>query len=137
VGIGSVETRCWVMLLLGRDANDPLFLQINEAEASVLEPVLGAGRSAKHGRRVVDGQRLTQAASDIFLGWIHSDEEVDGGAHDFLRPPALGLEGLRRRRDDPAERPRQLRAGMRLDAGARARSVRRPDCDRGLPRQER
>ena len=71
------------MLLLGGDANDPLFLQIKEAEASVLEPVLGGGRSAKHGRRVVEGQRLTQAASDIFLGWIHCDEEVDGGAHDF------------------------------------------------------
>jgi uncharacterized protein (DUF2252 family) len=83
VGIGSVGTRCWVMLLLGRDANDPLFLQIKEAEASVLEPVLGAVRSAKHGRRVVEGQRLTQAASDIFLGWMHSDEEVDGGARDF------------------------------------------------------
>ena len=71
------------MLLRGGDANDPLFLQIKEAEASVLEPVLGGGRSAKHGRRVVEGQRLTQAASDIFLGWIHCDEEVDGGAHDF------------------------------------------------------
>jgi hypothetical protein len=71
------------MLLLGGDANDPLFLQIKEAEASVLEPVLGGGRSAKHGRRVVEGQRLTQAASDIFLGWIHCDEEVDGEAHDF------------------------------------------------------
>jgi hypothetical protein len=71
------------MPLLGGDANDPLFLRIKEAEASVLEPVLGGGRSAKHGRRVVEGQRLTQAASDIFLGWIHCDEEVDGGAHDF------------------------------------------------------
>jgi uncharacterized protein (DUF2252 family) len=83
VGIGSVGTRCWVMLLLGRDANDPLFLQIKEAEASVLEPVLGAPRFVKQGRRVVEGQRLTQAAGDMFLGWIHSRDEVDGGAHDF------------------------------------------------------
>jgi hypothetical protein len=63
VGIGSVGTRCWVMLLLGRDANDPLFLQIKEAEASALEPVLGAGRSAKHGGRVVEGQRNTATAT--------------------------------------------------------------------------
>jgi uncharacterized protein (DUF2252 family) len=83
VGTGSVGTRCWVLLLLGRDANDPLFLQVKEAEASVLEPVLGGKRGDKHGRRIVEGQRLTQAASDIFLGWIHSATEVDGGPRDF------------------------------------------------------
>ena len=83
VGIGSVGTRSWVMLLLGHDDGDPLFLQIKEAQPSVLEPLLGRSPFATHGQRVVVGQRLMQAASDIFLGWVHSDEGLDGGAHDF------------------------------------------------------
>jgi len=83
VGVGSVGTRCWVLLLLGRDQHDPLFLQINEAEASVLEPLLGRSRFANHGRRVVEGQRLMQAASDIFLGWIRTKETLDGELRDF------------------------------------------------------
>jgi uncharacterized protein (DUF2252 family) len=70
VGVGSVGTRAWIMLLLGRDERDPLFLQFKEAEASVLEPYLGASRFSNHGQRVVEGQRLMQAASDIMLGWI-------------------------------------------------------------------
>jgi Uncharacterized protein conserved in bacteria (DUF2252) len=70
VGIGSVGTRCFIALLLGRDDQDPLFLQVKEAGPSVLEPYTGAGRYKHHGRRVVEGQRLTQAASDIFLGWL-------------------------------------------------------------------
>jgi hypothetical protein len=60
------------MLLLGRDDGDPLFLQFKEAEASVLEPYLGAGEYDNHGRRVVEGQRLTQAATDIMLGWLRT-----------------------------------------------------------------
>jgi uncharacterized protein (DUF2252 family) len=83
VGIGSVGTSCWVMLLLGRDDKDPLFLQIKEAQASVLDPLVGRSPFATNGQRVVEGQRLMQAASDIFLGWIHSDEELGGGAQDF------------------------------------------------------
>src|SRR5947207_14803212 len=71
------------MLLVGRDHQDPLVLQIKEAETSVLEPLLGRSPFATHGRRVVQGQRLMQAASDIFLGWGQSDEELDGGVHDF------------------------------------------------------
>ena len=70
VGVGSVGTRAWIVLLLGRDANDPLFLQAKEAGASVLEPYVGESPSADHGRRVVEGQRLMQATSDIFLGWV-------------------------------------------------------------------
>ena len=70
VGVGSVGTRAWIVLMLGRDASDPLFLQLKEAEASVLEPFLGKSAFAQHGQRVVEGQRLTQAASDIMLGWI-------------------------------------------------------------------
>jgi uncharacterized protein (DUF2252 family) len=70
VGVGSVGTRAHIVLLLGRDAGDPLFLQVKEAERSVLEPHAGASRFAHHGRRVVEGQWLMQAASDIFLGWV-------------------------------------------------------------------
>jgi len=69
VGVGSVGTRCWIVLMLGRDETDPLFLQIKEAEASVLEPYVGKSKYAQHGQRVVEGQRVMQAASDIFLGW--------------------------------------------------------------------
>ena len=83
VGVGSVGTRCWVLLLLGRDERDPLFLQIKEAEASVLEPLLGRSRFANRGQRVVEGQRLMQAASDIFLGWVRTDGDLDGGPRDF------------------------------------------------------
>ncbi|MCX5388882.1 DUF2252 domain-containing protein [Streptomyces sp. NBC_00094] len=70
VGVGSVGTRCFVLLLEGRDADDPLFLQIKEAGPSVLEPYLTPTAHDHQGRRVVSGQRLTQAASDIFLGWM-------------------------------------------------------------------
>jgi uncharacterized protein (DUF2252 family) len=70
VGVGSVGTRCIIVLLLGRDSNDPLFLQVKEAGPSVLEPYLGRSRFVHGGHRVVAGQRLTQAASDIFLGWM-------------------------------------------------------------------
>ncbi len=84
VGVGSVGTRCWILLLLGRDSNDPLFLQIKEAQASVLEPYLGKSQYKNHGQRVVAGQRLMQASSDIFLGWLHSKETLDGAERDFF-----------------------------------------------------
>ena len=70
VGVGSVGTRCIIVLLLGRDGDDPLFLQVKEAGPSVLEPYLGKSKFTHAGHRVVAGQRLTQAASDIFLGWM-------------------------------------------------------------------
>jgi uncharacterized protein (DUF2252 family) len=82
VGVGSVGTRAWVVLLLGRDGDDPLFLQAKEAQASVLEPFLGKSAYAQHGRRVVEGQRLMQSASDILLGWARSDG-LDGVDRDF------------------------------------------------------
>ena len=69
VGVGSVGTRCYVLLLLGNDSNDPLLLQIKEAQASVLERHLGPSVYPNHAQRVVCGQRLMQAASDLFLGW--------------------------------------------------------------------
>jgi uncharacterized protein (DUF2252 family) len=82
VGVGSVGTRCWMLLLLGRNDADPLFLQLKTAGASVLEPFLGASEYAHHAQRVVEGQRLSQAASDIFLGWVRT-EDLDGVARDF------------------------------------------------------
>ncbi len=82
VGVGSVGTRAWIALMLGRDGEDPLFLQVKEAEASVLEEHLGASEFPNHGQRVVTGQRLMQAASDIFLGWLR-DPGIDGEARDF------------------------------------------------------
>ena len=83
VGVGSVGTRAFIVLLLGRDGNDPLILQIKEAEASVLEEFLDASEFSNHGQRVVTGQRLIQAESDIFLGWLHVDEGFDGKSRDF------------------------------------------------------
>jgi uncharacterized protein (DUF2252 family) len=74
VGVGSVGTRCWVMLFMaGGDGDDPLFLQVKEAGASTLEPYFGNSAYANHGERVVQGQRLMQEASDIFLGWTHGE----------------------------------------------------------------
>jgi uncharacterized protein (DUF2252 family) len=83
VGVGSVGTRAWIALMLGRDGQDPLFLQLKEAEASVLEEFLGPSEFSNHGERVVTGQRLMQASSDIFLGWLHVEQGIDGGNRDF------------------------------------------------------
>jgi uncharacterized protein (DUF2252 family) len=82
VGVGSVGTRAWVVLLEGRDGNDPLVLQAKEAVASVLEPFVGTSAYSRHGQRVVEGQRLMQAASDIFLGW-DTVTGLDGEPHDY------------------------------------------------------
>jgi uncharacterized protein (DUF2252 family) len=82
VGVGSVGTRCWIILMLGRDESDPLFLQVKEAEESVLARFAGPSRYSNQGERVVNGQRLMQAASDIFLGWQRF-AGLDGTARDF------------------------------------------------------
>ena len=82
VGVGSVGTRAWIMLLLGRDDQDPLILQFKEAERSVLEPFLRTSQFENHGQRVVEGQRMTQAASDIMLGWMRTSG-VDGVERDY------------------------------------------------------
>ena len=83
VGVGSVGTQAWVALLLGRDDGDPLFLQVKEAQASVLEPYLRKSAHRNAGHRVVAGQRLMQATSDIFLGWLNVRQEIDGSSRDF------------------------------------------------------
>jgi uncharacterized protein (DUF2252 family) len=83
VGVGSVGTRAFIALMLGRDGDDPLFLQVKEAEASVLEGFVGRSEFSNHGERVVVGQRLMQATTDILLGWLHIDSGFDGVARDF------------------------------------------------------
>jgi uncharacterized protein (DUF2252 family) len=82
VGVGSVGTRAWIVLMLGRDNDDPLFLQAKEAQPSVLEPFLGESEFSNHGQRIVEGQRLMQAASDILLGWLYTTG-LDGVERDF------------------------------------------------------
>jgi uncharacterized protein (DUF2252 family) len=82
VGVGSVGTRAWILLFVGRDNGDPLFLQAKEAEESVLERFAGVSQYRNHGQRVVAGQRLMQATSDIFLGWERV-LGVDGRQHDY------------------------------------------------------
>jgi len=82
VGVGSVGTRAWIVLLLGRDGNDPLFLQVKEAQASVIEPYAGRKSRVSNGERVVRGQHLMQASSDIFLGWT-STTGMDGTKRDY------------------------------------------------------
>ena len=83
VGVGSVGTRAWIALMLGRDGQDPLFLQMKEAQPSVLEAYAGRSDYRNAGHRVVSGQRLMQASGDIFLGWIHVKGGLDGGDRDF------------------------------------------------------
>jgi uncharacterized protein (DUF2252 family) len=82
VGVGSVGTRCWIILLIGRDNGDPLFLQAKEARPSVLEPFCGKSKFGNQGRRVMEGQRLMQAASDVFLGYLRT-KGIDGKQRDF------------------------------------------------------
>jgi uncharacterized protein (DUF2252 family) len=79
VGVGSVGTRCWILMLEGRDRNDPLFLQMKEATHSMLAEHLAPSPYDNHGRRVVEGQRLMQTVNDIFLGWTHVPET----GHDY------------------------------------------------------
>ena len=136
VGVGSVGTRAWILLMLGRDDDDPLFLQVKEAQTSVLEPILGKSKFRNHGQRVVEGQRLMQAASDIFLGWIRNPRGLDGVARDFyIRQlwdwkTSVDIETIRPW--SPA-----LRADVRLDDRPCARALGRPHRNRVLPGQER
>ena len=107
VGVGSVGTRAWVALFVGVSNADTLILQVKEAEASVLERFVGRSAYHNQGQRVVEGQRLMQAASDIFLGWQRVSQGVDGRPHDYyvrqlwdwklsadidlMQPDALGI----------------------------------------------
>ena len=123
VGVGSVGTRAWVLLFVGRGGKDPLVLQMKEAQASVLEPYLGASEFENHGERVVRGQRLSQAAIDVFLGWQRS-VGLDGAGARLLHPPAVGLEGVDRPVDDERVGPARVHASLRMVDGPRARTLR-------------
>ena len=83
VGVGSVGTRCWIFLFQNTEGTEPLFLQVKEAQQSVLAAFTGASKYDNQGQRVVEGQRLIQAASDIFLGWARAEKWLDGKPHDF------------------------------------------------------
>ena len=120
VGVGSVGTRAFIVLLQGRDEHDPLFLQVKEATASVLEDHLPKSRFKQPGERVVQGQRMMQAASDIYLGWTKGDR---GQPLAVLAPAArherLGRGGVH----DPGQ-PALLRRYLRLDPGPGPRPLR-------------
>jgi hypothetical protein len=109
VGVGSVGTRTFIVLMVGHDTSDPLFLQIKQAEASVLEPLLGKSHYANHGQRMVEGQRLMEAASDVMLGW------------DRIPDPNTGIERgcyIRQLWEQP---PRGPSPGLQTPEGASAR----------------
>jgi uncharacterized protein (DUF2252 family) len=115
VGVGSVGTRAFIVLLQGRDNHDPLFLQVKEATASVLEDHLPRSRYRNHGRRVVEGQRLMQAASDIFLGWT---EGADVSRNYYWRQ----LRDMKGSADVEAMRPSGLTAYARACGWTLARA---------------
>jgi hypothetical protein len=118
VGVGSVGTRAWIVLLLGRDCDDPLFLQAKEALPSVLEPYTAATRRTSNGERVVNGQRLMQASSDIFLGWA-SPVGIDGVRRDFYFRQLRDWKGSAR---VEAMNPRALEIYSRICAHTLARA---------------
>ena len=122
VGVGSVGTRAWILLLLGRDGQDPLFLQAKEAQESVLERFVGKSKYPNHGQRVVAGQRLMQAASDIFLGWQRVTG-LDGQVRDFYIRQLRDWKGSADVDTMTASSAMAVRADVRSDlARAHARS---------------
>lgn len=133
VGVGNVGTRCWSFLLLGRDDQDPLFLQAREADTSVLAEHVSAGQYRNQGERVVSGQRLIQATNDIFLGGERVDG-TDGKQRDFCIRQLRDWKGI-------AVPEEMWPEGMEVfgelcgvtPARAYARSVRRPHRDRRSP----
>ncbi|MET7458038.1 DUF2252 domain-containing protein [Streptomyces sp. NPDC005574] len=125
VGVGSVGTRCWILLLLGRDDTDPLLLQAKEAEESVLAAHTGGDRYDNQGRRVVAGQRLIQTTSDIFLGWTHVTG-LDGRGRDFYVRQLRDWKGIMR--------PDTMDPGLlRLFAGLCGASLARAHARSGDP----
>jgi uncharacterized protein (DUF2252 family) len=118
VGVGSVGTRAWIILMMGRDERDPLFLQAKEARPSVLEPFTDKSEFTNQGERVVQGQRLMQAAGDVFLGWLRTTG-IDGKRRDFYVRQLWDWK-------TSAEIETMLPSGMQLDGrlcgGIRARA---------------
>ena len=134
VGVGSVGTRCYIMLMLGRDDNDPLFLQVKEAQASVLERFLGASAYTHHGERVVAGQRLMQAATDIFLGWQRI-KGMDGVTRDYYMRQFQDWKGSADVDTMLVARGHPVLAYLRSDPGPGPRPLGRPHRYRLLPGQ--
>ena len=135
VGVGSVGTRAWVLLLDAANGVEPLFLQAKEAQPSVLAECCGRSQYSNEGERVVAGQHLMQAQSDIFLGWTRVTNPEDGGEPRLLRPPAAGLEVLGADRDDAPGGHDVVRRAVRVDPGPGARPFRRPHRPGRLPRR--
>ncbi|MFE5814041.1 DUF2252 domain-containing protein [Streptomyces sp. NPDC056479] len=119
VGVGSVGTRCWIILLLGRDDGDPLLLQAKEAQESVLAAHVHGERYDNQGRRVVTGQRLIQTTSDIFLGWTHIVSGLDGRGRDFYVRQLRDWKGIAR---PETWDPTMLRLFGQLCGGSLARA---------------
>ncbi len=133
VGVGSVGTRAWILLMVGLGNEDPLFLQAKEAEASVLEQFVGKSGYANHGARVVAGQHLMQAASDIFLGH-QSFEGPDGVTRDFYIRQLRDWKGSFEIEGSIPPGPHQVRRGVRPGAGPGPRPLGRPRRYRQLSR---
>ncbi len=137
VGVGSVGTRALIVLMRGSDDDgDPLFLQVKEAQPSVLEPTPAKSRYRRHGRRVVEGQWRMQAAGDIFLGWLTA-QGVDGVERDFY---VRQLWDWKTSADVDAMTPEgaaRVRPGLRVDPRQGTRAHGRPLRDRGLCGQGR
>ena len=123
VGVGSVGTRAWVVLMDALDGDEPLFLQAKEAQPSVLAGYCGRSQYTNQGERVVAGQHLMQAQSDIFLGWTRV-AAPRRGRPGLLRPPAEGLEILRADRADAPGGHDAVRPAVRVDPGPGARPLR-------------
>ena len=137
VGVGSVGTRAWIGLMLGRDGDDPLFLQFKEAQASVLEEFTAKSQYANHGERVVAGQHLMQASSDIFLGWLHVDSGIDGKPRDLYGRQLKDWKGSFETEGALPDGTAIYGQHLRLDACPRPRPLRRPHRHRRLPRPKR
>ncbi len=137
VGVGSVGTRCWIILMFGRDESDPLFLQVKEAEASVLSRFPGGQQVHQHGPAGGRGPAADAGVQRYLPGLAAGRGRPGRQAARLLRPPAAGLEILHRHRGPDTERHAHLRPGLRVDTGPRTRALRRPDRHRRLPRQLR
>ena len=124
VGVGSVGTRAWIALLLGRDGEDALFLQVKEAEASVLEEFVEPSEFSNHGERVVAGQRLMQATSDIFLGWLRGNAGIDDQPRDYYGRQLKDWKGS-------AEVEQMFPKGMELYGGVCGRTLARAHARSG------
>ena len=136
VGVGSVGTQAMILLMVGRDNSDVLFLQAKEAQASVLERFIGVSELANHAHRVVVGQRLMQAASDFFLGWLRV-KDLDGRERDYYIRQLHDWKGGVEVETFRVAGATTLRPPLRRDARARARALGRPAGDRVVPRQGR